>query len=742
MGVEPDVSSRPDRWALLAAASARLSDSLDLAETLAAVAHVTVPEFADWCFVEMLCPDGSIERVLIEHRDPSKRGFVEEYDRRYPLDPDAPVGSAAVIRTGEPELMVEITDEMLAAVAADAEQLRLLRGAGFRSSIVVPLRVRGVVIGDLALVNAESGRTYVSEDVVLVQALADRCAMAIENARLHGELADAEADVRRSRDEVQAMLGGVPDAVTAQDADGRVVYANDAALDRLGYPSVEALGAAPLEELRARFEFTDEDGRPLPVERLPGRRALSGIRPEPVVVRYRAVPGGELRWARVQATPVLDEQGHARLAINVIEDITDIKRAEHGYRFLAEASRVLSGSLDYGATLRAVADLAVPGIADWCAVDILDDDKLVHVAVAHADPGRVELAQEFRARYPPDADTSVLHRIIGTGTSDVYPEITDEMLVQGAIDDDHLAMMRALGMRSLMAVPMMLRDRVLGVVTLVSAEGRRRFDAQDLALAEDLGLRAAAAIDNARLYESSRGIAQTLQASLLPPHLPDVPGAELAAIYRPAARGLDVGGDFYDVFNLAEDQWFLVVGDVCGKGAEAAAVTALARYAIRAAAVGRRSPSAILHVVNQAMLRQDTEGRFCTIVCAHLDFAQPRPRLTVACGGHPAPLIRRADGRVEELGCAGTLLGLVDDPDLEDRTTELGPGDLVVTYTDGLTDAAAPERTWSPEEVAAALARTDGRSAVTAAQALVDEALGGVPAPRDDVALLAVRIDR
>ena len=728
------------RARLLADAGARLADSLDLPATLAAIAEVTVPDFADWCFVEMLCPDGSIERVLIEHRDPSRRGFIEEYDRRYPLDPDAPIGSPAVVRTGEPELLTEVTEEMLAAATSDPEQLRLLRSAGFTSSIIVPLRVRGVIIGDLALATSGSARRFDAADVPTVQELADRCALAIDTARLHSELRDAEAEVRRSRDELRAMLGGLADAITAQDRDGRVVYANQAALDRLGYPSVEALAAAPVEQLRERFQFGDEDGLPLPIERLPGRRALLGETPEPVIVRHRSVTDGELRWARVQATPVLDDDGAPRLAINVIEDITDIKRAEQGYRFLAEASHVLSGSLDYQATLRAVAGLAVPHIADWCAVEVLEEGELAPVAVAHVDPARVELALEFRARYPPPAN-SLTRQIVATGEAQVLAKVTDAMLIQAARDRDHLRIMRELGMRSLMSVPMTIRDRVLGVITFVSAEAGRCFDEQDLALAQDLASRSAVAIDNARLYEASETIAQTLQASLLPPHLPEIPGAELAAVYRPAASGLDVGGDFYDVFDVAEGQWFLVVGDVCGKGAEAAAITALARYTIRAAAVRRQSPRSLLRMLNDAMLRQGTDGRFCTIACIHLDLTRTPARVTVACGGHPAPLVLRTDGSVDDIGTPGTLLGLLEDPDLDDRSAELRPGEVLVAYTDGLTDAAAPERTWSDDDVARVLGAAGERTAVGVTEHLVAAALEDVPVPRDDVALLALQIE-
>ena len=174
-----------------------------------------------------------------------------------------------------------------------------------------------------------------------------------------------------------------------------------------------------------------------------------------------------------------------------------------------------------------------------------------------------------------------------------------------------------------MLAPMTLRDRVLGVISFVSAESGRRFDEHDLALAEDLALRAAAAVENARLFETASAIAQTLQTSLLPPVLPELPGMELAAAYLPAGKGYEVGGDFYDVFNTADDQWYLVIGDVCGKGAEAAAVTALARYTIRAAAVRRRSPAAILRWLSDAMLQQAERRR--ALLHDRLRAPGPRP---------------------------------------------------------------------------------------------------------------------
>ena len=316
------------------------------------------------------------------------------------------------------------------------------------------------------------------------------------------------------------------------------------------------------------------------------------------------------------------------------------------------------------------------------------------------DPAKVEWAREIAEHYPADprADRGV-HHVLRTGESQLWPDIPDELIVAAAQDAEHRRLIRGLGMASAMMVPMRVRDRVFGVISFVSAESGRRFTDSDLRLAEDLALRAGTAVENARLYRARTKIAQTLQASLLPPLLPEVPGVEAGALYRPVGEEHEVGGDFYDLFATTEDHWFAVIGDVCGKGAEAAAVTALARYTIHAAAAQSGSPAAILRWVNQAMLREGS-SRFCTIAIAHLDRSVPATRLTVAVGGHPAPIVLRADGSVETAGAGGTLIGLVDDPSLTETTTELAPGDAVLLYTDGVTEAEAPRRVWTPEQLA------------------------------------------
>jgi serine phosphatase RsbU (regulator of sigma subunit) len=250
------------------------------------------------------------------------------------------------------------------------------------------------------------------------------------------------------------------------------------------------------------------------------------------------------------------------------------------------------------------------------------------------------------------------------------------------------------------------------------------------------------AIDHARVNAELRDTARTLQESLLPPHLPAARGLELAARFRPAGEGAQVGGDFYDIFEIGPEQWAIAVGDVCGKGAEAAALTALTRYTVRAAAMYENEPSGVLRVLNEALLRQRGDYRFTTLALCVVDLAGERPWLRVACGGHPRPLLLRPDGTVQAVGAAGPLLGVLHDAEFHDERVELESGDVLVLYTDGLTDALAPDHMLDEDGLLAALADCRGLSAGALALRLEEIALAGDPAavPRDDIALVVAKL--
>jgi PAS domain S-box-containing protein len=550
-------------------------------------------------------------------------------------------------------------------------------------------------------------------------------------------------DASQARDQLEAILRGVADAVTAQAPDGRLLFANDAAVTALGYESSEALLAASTTDILDRFEMLDEHGAPFPLEQLPGRRALERGEGAEALVRFRLRETGEERWSAVKSTPIRDADGRVVMAINVIEDLTAHKRAELAQRFLAESSSVLGSSLDPDELLREVAALTVPDVADWCAVDLRGTNGAIdRVALAHADPGMVAHLRDLAARYPPDPDARRgVPNVLRTGSPEVYEEIPDALLREAAVDAEHHRLLSELQARSAMVVPMIARGRTIGVLSLATGPSGRRFDRQDLELAEELARRCASAVDNARLYRERAYIARTLQQSLLPIELPDIPGIEAAARFRPTGEGRVVGGDFYDVFETGGRGWTVVIGDVCGKGPDAAAVTALARYTLRAAAMGQRVPSRSLNVLNEALLRQRHDRRFCTVAYAYLELLDGGARVGIASGGHPLPLLLHPDGKVEPIGEHGTLLGVVPDPQLEDRAVSLSPGDAIVFYTDGVVESRSGGDALDEAGLAELVSACAGRGADAIAARVEDAALraqGGPP--RDDIAVLVLRV--
>ncbi|MEA2316144.1 MAG: hypothetical protein QOD44_333 [Solirubrobacteraceae bacterium] len=419
------------------------------------------------------------------------------------------------------------------------------------------------------------------------------------------------------------------------------------------------------------------------------------------------------------------------------------RRAEQERRaaLLAEAGALLNASLDEAATLRSVARLAVPEIADWCAVDVVEPSgALTPIVAAHADPAKAQMAQEMRRRYaPPSGERHGVHEVVRTGQAQLHPAIGDDLLVATAHDPEHLAALRELGMASAMLVPMFAQGRTLGAITFVAAESGRRFGDRDLELATELARRCALAVDNARLYRERGRVARTLQQSLLPARMPEVPGFEVAARFHALGEDIEAGGDFFDLFPAGDGAWAAMIGDVAGKGAEAAAVTALARYTVRAVAGHSGQPSDVLRALNDAMLHQDIDERFCTVAFARVEADAGGATVDVTSGGHPLPLRVRRDGTVDAVGSAGMVLGVATDPPLSDQRTRLDPGDKLVFYTDGVTEARLPGGMLGVSGLAMLL-RSCGELDAVATGEHIHRALGEAAAGQhDDVAVLVLR---
>ncbi|HXW58580.1 MAG TPA: SpoIIE family protein phosphatase, partial [Solirubrobacteraceae bacterium] len=450
-------------------------------------------------------------------------------------------------------------------------------------------------------------------------------------------------------------LDALAEAVTIRAPDDQLIYANRAALRRLGLGSLRELREADPRALMEEYETTDERGRAIAMDDLPSVRLLRGEEPEPLMLRSINRRTGQELWSLLKTASVRGDDGSVEAAVTVIEDVTAAKRAALRTEYMARVSELLASSLDHEQTLRNVAALAVPQIADWCAVDLFDEEgRREHVAVAHADPDKAAMADELRARFPTELDPARgLGHVRSTRRPLLAAEISDDMLVAAAVDPEQLRLLRAVGMRSVLIVPMLIRGEAIGALTLVSAESRRTFDDDDVRFAEQIAERAARAVENSRRYTERTEVARTLQRSLLPEALPNIPGWEISALYRPAGHGNEVGGDFYDFWEIGAS-WLVMIGDVTGKGVGAAAVTSLVRHTARTASEFDDRPGRVLAHVDTA-LRRSSSLSVCTAIC--LRIAQDEQ--TLAVGGHPLPLCLGAAG-VREIGSPGTLLGAFD----------------------------------------------------------------------------------
>ncbi len=712
-----------ERFAVLASIAEVADGTLSLKDTVERIHDLVVPAVADICIVDAVSR-GEVRRLAVRVAGPGAGALTTGLAGRPPNTVDNPDDPE------QPHLVSELPDELLQTMALGPDDLALLRSLHPASFVVVPLRARGRRVGSLTLITtAHSDRRYDQEDLEFAKVLAGRVALALDNAGLYSELETIEA-------QLTVALSTLAEAVTVQHSEGALIYANEAAARMLGYASAQELLATPVQALVERFEATNEDGSPLRMDDLPGRRVLAGKEPKPLVTRAINKETGEETWRVTKASGVYDRDGNVKLVVNVIEDITEVKRAELTQRLLARAGEVLSSSLDYEATLQQVAELAVPQLADWCSVSMPDGHGYIRtVAVAHVDPEKVAVARRIGERYPSSADAPTgAAQVIRDGEAQVVNEITDEMLAAAAQDAEHLELLQSVGLRAGLVVPMSAAGTNLGTLSLVSAESPRRFSPADVALAEELARRAGTAVENARLYTERSHIARTLQTGLLPGRMPHMPGWRIATLYRPAGVENWVGGDFYDAFAV-RGGWLTLVGDVAGRGAEAAALTGLARHTLRTAAQLLDDPLDAVGTLNAELVARE-QMALCSVAAVLLHEHDGRATAEMVCAGHPLPLLV-SDGLVRPVGGFSPMLGASRCDGWSRSGVELDPGDVLVLYTDGVFDAVGADGRFGEERLQRTIA---GARDAGDAVARIDKALSAfeVGAQADDTAVLAV----
>ncbi|MFH0173859.1 SpoIIE family protein phosphatase [Streptomyces cacaoi] len=433
----------------------------------------------------------------------------------------------------------------------------------------------------------------------------------------------------------------------------------------------------------------------------------------------------------------------------------ELERLRRGsLSFLVEASDLLAGTLDRDQTLALMAQMTVPTLATWCAVytiadqasdpylsyvlhedeEFIDGIKSLLSKIAPPDPVPTPGARVWAAPAAAAHDAALRSSMRSLGltggpTHQVASGIGPTLATASAVGGETVVL------------PLVARNRVIGMLTLGKPTDEH-FRQEILELAEDLSRRAALALDNARLYSERTAISQALQRSLLPPELPEIDGVEVEVIYRAAGEGNEVGGDFYDVFPISDGAYGFAIGDVCGTGPNAAAVTGLARHALRLLAREGLSGPAVLERLNSAILDEGARSRFLTLL-----YGEMRPQedgsaeLKVVCAGHPLPLRLRQDGTVEAAAEPQPLLGVMEDLELYEQTVTLDPGDVLLCVTDGVTERREGTRMLGDDGLADVLTTCTGLTAgAVAARIMRAVERFASDAPSDDMAILAMRV--
>lgn len=481
-------------------------------------------------------------------------------------------------------------------------------------------------------------------------------------------------------------------------------------------------------------------------------------------LEYRMLRGdGSILWVRSNVVSFTAPDG-VRHLVGVCVDVTEQRRsdesiaaarqaerdaksaAEISHRrldLLAQVSSLLETPPDLPSTLQRVAELAIEVLADWCVVDLVDGGGDQRMAIAHRDPVMLRLAEEVERRWPRRSDEPLRRQVMDTREPVLLSEIPDEMVISGARDQEHLAAMRRLDMSSAAIVPVRAGGAVLGVLSLVSTHGRT-ISEEDLELAVELGRHAGFAVERARLRAERERVTTALQRALLPPALPTIPGVELAAAYEPAGPGAAVGGDFYDVVATRGNRWWVVLGDVQGKGPEAAAVTGTIRNVLAAILHETDDPADALEKTQVALQNRTLDQRTASVVLATFVAGETPLDLRVASAGHPSPLVRAVvrsreqAADVREVDSDGLLFGVGEPVGARTTVERIEPGEVMLLYTDGATDV--------PVESGGRLGEAGLGRLVASAPAkpagVVDTVLSAVressEARRDDVALIAL----
>lgn len=497
-------------------------------------------------------------------------------------------------------------------------------------------------------------------------------------------------ELERTRAHMEQVVTGTRDAVLSKDLQGIITTWNPAAERLYGYTAEEAVGR------HVSFLIPDELKSDV-------QKILGSVRRGEAIDTYetrRVRKDGSMIDVALTISPI-GSPGHGLYGASVVaRDITEERRRRSAREFLIAATRDLDASLDPAETAANIVAQAVPALAEVCIIDFIREDGMLGDSVAaSAIPGAAEELERIRREAPLDPDgTHPVAQVLRADEPMIFHDLARREVIETyALTEEHQAFVDDTGYESAAVVALVARGRQIGALSFLHARANVRYTPEDLEFLAELGDRAALALDNARLYQERDAIARNLQRGLRPPRPAKVEGLESSVIFEAAGRGIEIGGDLYDVLPTEDGCWVLV-GDVAGKGSEAAGVSVAVRHAVRGLTREVDEPEEVLSRVNELLLEGTSLNDFATAVLVRLRQDEGGWNLAVASAGHP-PAVHVRHGGARLLG-GGTVLGALQDARVQRHDAPFAAGDTLVVCTDGWLEAGPPSEHRDPLELA------------------------------------------
>jgi PAS domain S-box-containing protein len=697
-----------DALQLLAESGATANSALDVNALLEGVARAALAGLADISFFDIIEPDGEPRRVGV-----GAPGVSDEAVRTtmaFPMRVGEPHPISRSLTDLHSVHVARVDEPFITSAIDDPQRQAAWRSVGIRSIIVAPMIVGGRRLGALTMLRTLSNLPFESSDVRVVEEVARRAAVAVENIRL------TEANRRKnseSEERFRMIADSMPMLMWTTHPDGTAEWFNRRWHEYTGLAETnDVAGWEPvhpddLGRLRNAFDDVTRIGSIFEGE-----------------FRLRRHDGA-YRWFLTRAIPERDANGEIVRWYGTDTDIDDVRRAQRTLHVFSELGPVLSASLEVQATLDAVMHVVVPEFADWAIINLADENGDLRVAaIYHRDETKRGLLRTLLG--------TIYARTAGGG-SPVIAEEADSAEIAPLVNPDVLAVFTQVGFASGLVTPLAAGTAVRGTLNVAMYDSLRKFRPGDAEFFAELARRIAPAIANAELFERERLVARSFQNAALPASLPETPACAFSAIYEAGSAEALVGGDWYDAFVLADGRIVLSIGDVAGSGLHAAVTMANMRQAIRGVAYVHPDPTLMLEAADLA-LRSESPERFVTAFVAVIDPIENMLSYTTA--GHPPPLLRTPAGEITTLDASGLPLGLRVHDGSPGSSRAIEPGSLLLLYTDGLI-----ESTHDLEEgyrrLYAALAASGDAPAGSIARRVRDAVL--IDGARDDVAILSAQ---